>query len=258
MNVYTEVTGQNNKEDVVILHGWGFHHAYARSIADQLNQRYRVTNTDVPGRGKTGWHDSIKTIHDMADLLLPYLPAKAAYIGWSIGGSLSISIAARYPERVTHFIGVGTTPKFIESEDWLGAPFPGFEKPIAELIEKAGSFKEFLRRYFENEFADINPKPAAYHEIMKINDNDPLVANMDYFFKGSKIIDTADLRKEFSTLRCPIDFINGDLDEAINKTDYNKLKMLNPKTKVHIIPGARHVPHYTHPAEFNKILKSIL
>src|SRR5689334_4068938 len=116
MHVYKQVTGQG--DDVVLLHGWGCDHRYMQPIADALNTSYRVTNVDLPGRGQSHWEDHITNIHDIADLVLPYLPQQATYIPWSFGGLVTLSIASRYPERVKRIIGVTTSPRFVEDTNW--------------------------------------------------------------------------------------------------------------------------------------------
>jgi pimeloyl-[acyl-carrier protein] methyl ester esterase len=99
MTIYKETHGHG--KDIVILHGWGCDQSYMQPIVDQLKDRYRVTNVDLPGRGKSDWQPNIKTIHDMADYVLPDLPENAIYIGWSFGGLISVSIAARHPTHTT-------------------------------------------------------------------------------------------------------------------------------------------------------------
>ncbi len=37
-----------------------------------------------------------------------------------------------------------------------------------------------------------------------------------------------------------------------------KISALNPNLNLHVIPNAQHMPFWTHPAEFNQILKQIL
>jgi len=102
MSIFKEVVGQG--QDIVILHGWSCNHRMMQPVVNQLSARYRITAVDLPGTGQSDWAPETQSIHDIADQLLPELPAHAIYIGWSFGGLTSISIAARYPERVKRFI----------------------------------------------------------------------------------------------------------------------------------------------------------
>lgn len=256
MNLFKEVSGQG--KDIVILHGWGgCNHKHMQPVVDQLSARYRVTNFDLPGQGKSDWHADIQTIHDIADQLVPYLPKHAIYIGWSFGGLVAMSIAARHSEHVSHLIGIATTPKFIADENWPGVPQPGFKSSFASEIKLKG-LKVFMQAWYDSEFIDFNAKPAAYHELITMLDQDALDVNLDILSKGVDICDATDLRKEFKTLSCSIDLILSEQDNAIPTISFEKIKELNQKVNIHVVPNAHHLPFWTHSHEFNTILNSIL
>lgn len=251
MTIFKEVSGQG--EDVVILHGWGCDHRHMQPIVDQLKDRYRVTNFDLPGRGKSDWNENIQNIHGIADQLLPHLPKQAIYIGWSFGGLITTSIAARYPEKVVRFVGVTTVPKFIADDQWPGFPLPGFKAAIPEVKRKG--VKDFFSSVFDHEFSTINPKPENYHKLMALLDN---AVNLDILFKGIDICDATDLRTEFKSLKCPIDLIFSEKDESLPIVLAEEVKHLNSNVTIHTIPEANHMVFWTHPKEFNKTLNGIL
>lgn len=192
--IYKEVSGKG--EEVVILHGWSCDHRYMQPLVDFLSDRYQVTNVDLPGCGQSDWGAHIKNMHDVADLLLPHLPHKAAYIGWSFGGLVSISIGARYPKRMKRFIGITTTPKFVGEEEWPGLSKSGFKGKIEQV-----GFRAFFQKYYEMEFSGFDPKPAEYQTLLRMLEN--LKINLDILMQGIDIVDATDLRKEFQTLRLP-------------------------------------------------------
>ncbi len=251
--MYEEITGQGN--DVVLMHGWGCDHRHMRPIADFLSSRYRVTNIDLPGRGQSVWQEQINSLNDMADALLPYLPKEAIYIGWSFGGLVATSIASRYPERVKRIIGIGSTPKFIEDENWPGVPQPGFKASFNEV--KAHGFKAFFEGWYDAEFADFNPKPASYNQLLKLLEASNK-ENLDVLLKGIEICDATDLRKEFSSIKCPIDLILGGQDTSVPMACHQAIKKINSHVKIHLIQDAQHMMFWTHPEAFQKILQEIL
>jgi len=81
---------------------------------------------------------------------------------------------------------------------------------------------------------------------------------MEISFKGIDICDNTDIRREFSTIQCPIDLIIGNQDECVPASCFGKIKALNSKVNIHEIPNAQHLSFWTHPKEFNKILNNIL
>jgi pimeloyl-[acyl-carrier protein] methyl ester esterase len=254
VSIYKKVDGQG--KDLVLLHGWSQNHKSMQPIMNFLKNNYHVTSFDLPGAGESDWHPEIQTIHDMADQLLNDLPENAIYIGWSFGGLIGISIAASYPNRVSHFIGIGTTPKFVADSNWPGVPQPGFQVVVEQEVNAKG-LKNFLREYYNSEFAAFDPKPENYFNLLdSLDDADKF--DMDIYSKAIKICDATDLRKEFKSLKCPVDLIFGDLDEAVPVTQHECIKKLNPAVKIHVIPGAHHIPFWTHPKQFNELLQQIL
>ena len=244
-------TTEGHGENVVILHGWGGDLRHMEPIARLLIPRYRVTNINLPGTGQSSWREETRSIHDIADQLLADLPEKAIYIGWSFGGLVAMSLAARYPQRVVRFIGIGTTPKFIPDRNWPGDP--GF-KIISTKIKEKG-FKSFWMGFLDAEFADFILKPQAYLDLSHMPAQ---FKSLDIFIRGIDICDATDLRKEFASLTCPIDLILGEQDGMVPKEAFKKISHLNSHARLHIIHGAHHMPFWTHPDAFNRILQSIL
>lgn len=254
MHIFTEVKGQG--ENVVVIHGGCASYEDMSPVVDILAKHYRVTNVGLPGSGHSDWDPTIETIHDIADAILPALPERAIYVGWSFGGLVSQSIAARYPKRVERFIGIGSMPKFITSEGWIGFPAPGYLAVIKTLLQEKG-FKNFLKGYYDYEFINIEPKPDAYLQVQKISE-DRVEIKKEIVYKFMEICDATDLRQELKSITCPIDLIIGDDDENAPKAAWEKIKALNPRVKIHEIKGAKHAPFWTHQQEFNTILADIL
>lgn len=250
MKIFKQVTGQG--PDVVLLHGWACDYRYMQPVAKMLDSNYRVTNLDLPGVGDSEWSDDINSINDFADALLDALPENAIYIGWSFGGLVAQSIAARYPERVKKLILVGSTPRFIEGDDWPGVPQSGFK--AAFVARNNEDFIAFMTEYYNNEFG--GEKPQNYHDVMKVL-TDKVPFTFDVLHKGIDIVDNADLREEFKTIACPIDIILGDIDPSVI-VDFDKVKALNANVKTYYIEGAQHLMIWTHPNEFKGILLGVL
>lgn len=256
MKLYKQETGNINKPNIVLLHAWGCDHRHMQPIVDILAGRYHLLSFDLPGRGKSDWSDDISSIHDFADKLLPELPERAIYIGWSFGGLIVQSLASRYPEKVMQVIGIGTTPKFVEAPNWVGIPQPGFIKPFKEALDQM-SYTAFMEKFIDSEFQGISPLPVAHQQLYDILHDSPEV-NLDILYRGINIVDAADLREDLKQLQCQTDFIWGGNDDCVPEAAYSKILKLNPLVKKHIIPGAHHMMFWTHPKEFGQILNSLL
>lgn len=255
MRIFKEITGQG--EDVVIIHGGCASHYDMQPIVDMLAAHYRVSNIDLPGTGSSTWDDSIHTIHDMVDYLVDELPKEAIYVGWSFGGLVCLSLAARYPERVKRFIGIASSPKFIAADDWVGVPKPGFAATLASILGEDKAVNDILKMVYDYEFEDIHPKPLIYQQGEKLSQQPATISN-ELLLKRLEICDATDLRPEYKAIRCPIDLIIGGNDENVPKAAWIQIQALNLNIKTHEITGAKHAPFWTHPQEFQQTLEQIL
>ena len=255
MKIFTETVGKG--KDVVLMHGWSQDHRSMFPIKEMLQDAYRVTSIDLPGAGQSEWSDDIKTMHDVADILAPYIPNESIYIGWSWGGVAGIALTARYPKKVSHYMGIGTGPRFVEDTDWPGSPKPGFGPAFANINSEQDFRAMLVDGFYNAEFGENKKNNKIYQRLVEDVDTYGMALSTDVLKKGVQIIDAADLREEFKTIKCSIDFIVGTKDPAV-LWDWEKVKPLNPRTKVHFIEDAQHMPMHTHTEKFEQILKNIL
>ena len=92
--------GDNNGEDVVLLHGWGQNIEMMKPIGNPLSKEFNVTIIDLPGYGESSeppfpWEvsdyvDALKKLLDELKIDNPIL------IGHSFGGKISLLYASMY------------------------------------------------------------------------------------------------------------------------------------------------------------------
>ena len=97
--VHTNTQGQG--PDLVLIHGWGFHSGIWNRFARALSLHHKVTIIDLPGYGASNMIDNEYTLTNIIESLTPHLPRKATYLGWSLGGLITIKLTAMHPEKVT-------------------------------------------------------------------------------------------------------------------------------------------------------------
>ncbi len=119
---YTE-TGCETKAWVLLIHGNMSSCVHYRPLIDELHKAFHIIAPDLRGFGDSTYHAPIDHLDDFADDLIELLDLKgidrAHVAGWSTGGGVGLSLAARYPERVR-------TLTLIESASYKG--YPIFEK----------------------------------------------------------------------------------------------------------------------------------
>jgi pimeloyl-ACP methyl ester carboxylesterase len=99
--------GQGDKV-ILLIHG-NFSSCYHyEPLYKRIPDDYRVIVPDLRGYGDSSYNTPIDTLHELADDVVLLLKAlgieKAVVTGWSLGGCVSMSMAARYPEMVEKLI----------------------------------------------------------------------------------------------------------------------------------------------------------
>jgi pimeloyl-ACP methyl ester carboxylesterase len=89
--------------DLLLLHGNGAHHMWWYKVAPELERRWRVIRLDLSGHGDSGrreryspsfWVDEVIAVLHAAGSQRPVV------IGHSMGGRLTLALAADHPDRV--------------------------------------------------------------------------------------------------------------------------------------------------------------
>jgi len=116
MRLHYEVTGPDNGDPVLLMHGWGCDHTTVRSIANDLNREMRVYNVDLPGHGASQEPPVAWGVEDFTSLMELFVAQlhipDPALIGHSFGGRISILMASRNPlSRIVLVDAAGIKPK---------------------------------------------------------------------------------------------------------------------------------------------------
>jgi pimeloyl-[acyl-carrier protein] methyl ester esterase len=95
MTLYVQQQGEGYP--LILLHGWGFNHAIWRDCAAEWARHFTVYQVDLPGHGQSPLCDY--DWEHLLPVLSKELPARAIWVGWSLGGLLATAMARWQPER---------------------------------------------------------------------------------------------------------------------------------------------------------------
>jgi pimeloyl-ACP methyl ester carboxylesterase len=100
---------------ILLIHGLGDAAPVWRDVAVALARRTRVLAVDLPGHGESSWRaDADYGVTAMAadiGLLMHALSlANVTAVGHSMGGSVALRVASRYPERVERLVLADSGP----------------------------------------------------------------------------------------------------------------------------------------------------
>ncbi|MFN4300001.1 MAG: alpha/beta fold hydrolase [Thermaurantimonas sp.] len=118
--------GNPKGKAVVWLHGFLEDSRMWTYLLDQLPQSFRHIFIDLPGFGRSQCIAYVHTMDEMADVVMAVLRElkirKAAFIGHSMGGYVSLAFGEKYPESVRalclfHSTAAADSPEKIENRN---------------------------------------------------------------------------------------------------------------------------------------------
>ena len=199
-------TARGDGPPVVMVHGlaedrrsWA--HAQAR-LAD-----YRTLAHDLRGHGETEAGDGNGTLDQLAGDLARFLEAltgPAACIGYSLGGTIVLALAAERPDLVTHAVVSGTSSV-------VGRAAAGFfEERIGLLRNDREAFEAALRDDTAAQIvkADADLDAIVRRRVEAVGDGRGYV-NAARAMQG---LHASPLTPSLARIRCPVDVVGGDGD----------------------------------------------
>ncbi len=246
---------------ILLLHGFTGNANDLFFLSEFLCNDFPVIAPDLPGHGKSFPIENpddykIETIARRLNMLLEILGFnKAIIIGYSMGGRIAYTFAARYPEKVTALLIESSTPG-IKNEDEREAR-RNSDKKLAEMILSKGvrAFTDYwLSLPLFGTLQNIDLRLLEKLRIEK-NKNHPIgLANSLLFTGTGNMQPVWDKLKNFNFSSL---LINGTADKKYSEINKKASKLL-PDCKLSEIPDAGHNTHFEKPDEFIAVVKSFI
>ena len=226
-----EVAGEEG-EPVVLVHGLSGSTRWWAPNVPALARRHRVYLVDLPGFGAMRRERRRFALAGAAAWLHGWMEAVglegAHLVGHSMGGYISIRLAARWPEAVRRLVLV--TPAVLpEGGSMLGYLFP--------LLGAA--------RYARPSFL-----PVLVRDALRMGPATLLLASRDLLAGGAR----EDLRR----IAAPTLMIWGENDTLVPPAIGDLLRAEIPDSRLLVLKGAAHVPMFDSPEDLDAALLAFL
>lgn len=242
--MYIKVIGQG--PDLVMLHGWSMHSTVWHDMAEALAKTFTLHLVDLPGHGQSDWHDNALDLDVLLANLASELPQSAYWLGWSLGGLISIAFTEQFPERVKKLILVAATPCFVKKDDWLCAMEPAIFEAFADNLkhDQADTLQRFLLLQARG---SVHSRDTIRQLAEQLAIEKPPVA--EALLAGLNLLIATDLRAQLAMLDCPIMMILGERDTLIPSTMLDVVKQMTSNVQTALLNGAGHAPFISQPKE---------
>lgn len=241
-------------DPVILIHGSGpgvTAYANWRFTIEPLAQKYRVLAPDIAGFGYTERKtDQQYSLDFWVRHLTEWMDAvgvkKARFIGNSFGGSLTLAIASRYPERVESFVLMGAAGVEFELTPELDAIW-GYDPSIENMRKIVMSFAydtsmmtdDLVRSRYE---ASVRP---GYHESFSKMFEVPRQRHI-------KALATPDDQIRKIPHRALV--VHGRDDKIVPPTNSTKLHSLLKNSDLHMFSNCGHWTQIERKNDFNKLV----
>ena len=261
---------------LLLIHGWGMHGGMWGGVAEKLAQHFNVYAVDLPGHGfskkNVGWVERSDTHHvpnvcgdgyrcaqpilrDIVEMLSAQFDKPLTVCGWSLGGQIALSWAAREPEKIKRLVLVASTPCFAEREDWPFGMASSTLQQFAADLEKnhAATLRRFLALQVRGSEGERELLEVMRERIFSRGEPHP-----DALRGGLEILRDADLRELLPEIKQPTLVIAGERDKLTPPAASHHLAQTLTDARMVEIKGAAHTPFLSHPDEFVAELKKFM
>ena len=248
--VHYEVHGRG--QPVILLHGWlGSWGLWQQTIAS-LGSSYRTYALDFWGFGESGKKRDSYAIQDFVSLVDQFMEQlgihRAPLVGHSMGGTVSLSVAIRYPQRISKVVVVGSP--MVGSSLAFSLKMAG-KRPIATfLFNNMWAFRTGLRL--------ASPLICRDPEFAAMMDKDLSRTTLESFLISIDSLHQTDLRPVLSRVNIPTMGIYGGKDIIVSPTQWQPMLEGIPQARVERFPNAGHFIMLDEPGLFMHTLKDFL
>jgi len=243
MSLVVHRSGQG--QPLVLLHGWGMHSGIWQQLVPLLEQDYAVHAVDLPGHGESQAVVTSKSVDDWLAQILPQVPEQAIWLGWSLGGLLSLCVALNYPNRLKAVMLLTATPRFTYADDW----------PVGMRADKLNDFADALladpartlKRFLALQLRGVAQERELLRQLNAAVDALPAPQSAA-LLHGLQLLRELDLRAELAALSVPSAWLFGKKDTLVATGTAKAIAALLPQAQVTELADAAHAPALSHPA----------
>ncbi|MEP6485380.1 MAG: pimeloyl-ACP methyl ester esterase BioH [Rudaea sp.] len=230
--------------DLVLVHGWGMHGGIFAPLSDILRDTFTLHVVDLPGHGFSRDDMHVLDPHAVASALIDRVP-RALWVGWSLGGLVTLDAALSFPDRIRGIVEIAASPRFLAAPDWPhGVPLATFEQFESGLLD---DYRQVVERFLALEVLGSQNAQAELRELRKhvFERGEP---DLDALKQGMRVLENADFRARLSQLAIANLWIAGRRDRLVPSAAMAWASQQNPLGSF-VEFSSGHAPFISHAAQ---------
>ncbi len=217
-----------------------------------LGRFYRTYALDFWGFGESGKKRNTYHVNDFISLVDQFMEQMGIYqapiVGHSMGGTVSLSVGLRYPQRARKVVIIGSP---VDGQSLaLPLKFAGM-RPIAFLLfHMFGTFRAAMRV--------ASPFICRDPDFPEMMDRDLSQTTLESFLLSIASLRRTDLRPQINQVTIPVMGMFGDKDNIVSPHQWKDLLKVAPHARIERFPSAGHFIMLDEPELFRQKLKDFL
>ncbi len=230
--LHYEVFGRGRP--IIFLHGWLGSWGLWQESMTFLGQYYRTYALDFWGFGESGRKVNTYQVNDFVSMVDQFMEKlgiiSAPLVGHSMGGTVSLSVAHRFPERVQKVVVIGSP--IHGSSLALMLKVAGYRWTAWSLFNMFWLFRFGMR--IASPFICSDPR---FPQMM---DSDLSKTTLESFLISIATLRKTDLRPLLNSIQVPVMGMYGDRDIIVHPKQWQPLQAGVPHARIERFPKAGH------------------
>ena len=226
-----------------LVHGWGFDREVFAPLLPALERAWRVTRVDLPGHGASPPPAPGATLEDVAADLARVAPPGAVWLGWSLGGVLSVAAAATRPGPRGLCL-LATNLRFLAGPDWPDGLEADALAALAEALRRDPA--RAATRFVATQLRTPGIEPALRERVRAAARAAP-PPHPAGLALGLDLLARTDLRACADQVHVPVSLLLGARDTLVPAAAGPAIRRRLPAWEIEVLPGAGHLLFLSHP-----------
>lgn len=248
--LHYEVYGRG--KPVILLHGWLGSWGLWQETMTYLGQYYRTYALDFWGFGESGARRETYQVVDFISLVDQFMDklgiASAPLVGHSMGGTVSLGTALRFPQRA-------------EKVTIIGSPVDGLSLAVPLKVAGYRPTARVLFTFFplfRTVMRIVSPRICRDPRFPDMMDSDLSKTNVESFLTSIASLRKTDLRAQIGQIQVPVMGMFGDRDNIVSPQEWKNLQQGLPNARIELFPEAGHFIMLDEPRKFMLTLRDFL
>jgi pimeloyl-ACP methyl ester carboxylesterase len=224
----------------LLIHGGGRNAGDWKRQLVALGGSHSVVALDLPAHGRSCGVEGLSSIEAYADVVDRFAQAvlrrKPVLVGWSMGFSIALTLAARGPDRWSGLVLVSGLP---------------YWRPEPEALDR---FRDVVRGRLPQQFDTLLFSPSTPMDVMREAWMEQVKTDPRVLYADLLAGQTFDGRGMLADIRVPTLVVHGADDKLITVESAESVARSIPGARLEVIEQAGHIAQLEQATRFNELL----